>query len=72
LDEAWTVAIEALSWVELQRINEDSALNKTINQLDVKNNDIINEAKRLVFEVLKRKNSLDFLINKALAPEKLQ
>jgi len=71
LDEAWTVAIEALSWVELQRMNEDSALSRTINQLDVEDSDVINEAKRLVFNVLKRRNTLDYLINEALVPDQI-
>ena len=71
MDEAWTVVIEALSWVELQRINEDSALSRTINQLDVEDSDVINEAKRLVFNVLKRRNTLDYLINEALVHDQL-
>jgi 16S rRNA (cytosine967-C5)-methyltransferase len=71
LDEAWTVVVEALSWVELQRINEDSALSRTINQLDVDDSEVVDEAKRLVFNVLKRRNALDYLINEALAPDQL-
>jgi 16S rRNA (cytosine967-C5)-methyltransferase len=69
LDEAWTVAIEALSWVELKRINEDSALSRTIKQLDVEDSEVVKEAKRLVFNVLKRRNTLDYLINEALVPD---
>ena len=70
--EAWTVTIEALSWVELRRMNEDSALNKAINQLKVEDGDIVDEAKRLVFNVLKRRNTLDYLIDEALAPDELR
>jgi 16S rRNA (cytosine967-C5)-methyltransferase len=69
LDEAWTVVIEALSWVELKRINGDSALSRTIKQLDVKDSEVVKEAKRLVFNVLKRRNTLDYLINEALVPD---
>jgi 16S rRNA (cytosine967-C5)-methyltransferase len=71
LGETWTVVIEALSWVELQRINEDSALSRTIKQLDLEDREVVNEAKRLVFNVLKRRNTLDYIINEALAPDQL-
>jgi 16S rRNA (cytosine967-C5)-methyltransferase len=71
LDEAWTIAIEVLSWVELRRMNEGSALSRTINQLNVKDIYVISEAKRLVYEVLKRRNALDYLINKALDADQL-
>jgi hypothetical protein len=53
MNEAWTLAIEALSWVELRRVNEDSALSRAIIQFGVKDSEIVDEAKRLVFEVLK-------------------
>lgn len=71
MNEAWTVVIEALSWVELQRMNEDLALKKTINQLNVKDGESINEAKQLILNVLNRKNTLDYIINEALAPNQL-
>jgi hypothetical protein len=71
MNEAWTLAIEALSWVELWRVSEDSALRRAIIQLGVKESEIVDEAKRLVFEVLKRRNSLDYLINIVLAPNHL-
>ncbi len=50
-------------------MNEESALSRTINQLDVEDSDVVNEAKRLVFHVLKRRNTLDYLINKAIVPD---
>ncbi len=72
MGDAWNVAIEALSWVELRRMNEDSALSRTINQLKVKDRDAVDEAKRLVFDVLKRRNTLDYIIDQALAPDELR
>jgi 16S rRNA (cytosine967-C5)-methyltransferase len=69
LDEAWTIVIEALSWVELKRINEDSALSRAIKQLNVEDAEVVKEAKQLVFNVLKRRNTLDYLIIEALAPD---
>jgi len=38
LRDAWTVAIETLSWIEMRRLNERSALMKTVKQLGVKEN----------------------------------
>ncbi len=52
-------------------MNEDSALSRTINQLDVEDSDVVDEAKLLVFNVLKRRNTLDYLIDEALAPDEL-
>jgi 16S rRNA (cytosine967-C5)-methyltransferase len=71
LDRVWTVALEVLSWIELQRINENSALSKVRAQLNVKNSVVINEARLIVYAVLKRRNCLDYLINKALNPNQL-
>lgn len=72
MDDAWTVAIEALSWVELRRMNEDSALSRAINQLEAEDRDVVGEAWRLVFDVLKRRNTLDYIIDEALAPDDLR
>jgi hypothetical protein len=68
MNKAWTLAIEALSWVELRRVNEDSALSRAVIQLRINESEIVDEARRLVFEVLKRRNSLDYLINEVLDP----
>jgi 16S rRNA (cytosine967-C5)-methyltransferase len=71
LNKAWTIVIEALSWVELKRINEDSALVRTVKQLGINEGRIIDEAKSLIYEVLMRRNALDYLIERSLAPEQL-
>lgn len=71
MDEVWAAALEVLSWIELQRISEDSALSKVRAQLNVKNTGTINEAKQIVYAVLKRRNSLDYMINNALTPNHL-
>ena len=71
MNKAWTLAIEALSWVELQRINEDSALARTIKQLNIDDLEVIFKAKELIYEVLNRRNALDYLISKGLHPVQL-
>ena len=68
LREAWTVAIEALSWVELQEMNEDAALRKTLKQLRVKDRRVATDAGILLYNVMKRRNTIDYLINSALEP----
>ncbi len=71
LRDAWTLAIETLSWIELQRLGERLALTKTAKQLGIKNPKAIGLAHRLVSETLRRKNYIDFLLNSALAPRSL-
>lgn len=68
LKDAWTVAIEALSWVELQEMNEDAALRKTLKQLRVKDRRAAIDASILLYNVMKRRNTIDYLINSALKP----
>ncbi len=66
--DAWTVAIEALSWIELQEMNEDAALRKTLKQLRVKDRRAAIDAGILLYNVMKRRNTIDYLINSALEP----
>jgi 16S rRNA (cytosine967-C5)-methyltransferase len=68
LRDAWTVAIEALSWIELQEMNEDAALRKTLKQLRVKDRRAAIDAGILLYNVMKRRNTIDYLINSALEP----
>jgi 16S rRNA (cytosine967-C5)-methyltransferase len=71
LREAWTLAIETLSWIELQRLGEHLALNRATKQLKIKDRKAIGLAHRLVSETLRRKNYIDFLLNSVLAPRSL-
>jgi len=68
----WTIAIEALSWVELSRITEREAINKTTRQLKINVPVTTRKATRLVTETLRRKNYLDHLINHNLEPENIK
>ena len=71
LKEAWTLAIEALSWIELQNLSERLALSKTANQLNITDTSAKGLAHRLVYETIRRKNYLDSLINHALKPHSM-
>jgi len=71
LREAWTLAIEALSWIELQRLGERLALAKAARQLRIQDSKVVGLAHKLVFETLRRRNLLDFIIDRALAPHTL-
>jgi len=71
LRDAWTLAIETLSWIELQRLGERLALARAAKQLEIKDSKVIGLAHKLVSETLRRKNLIDFLLNSALAPRSL-
>ena len=62
MNESWTLAIEALSWVELKRLNEEAAYRKAVKQLGVSDREKGRDAYRLVREVTRRKNALDYLV----------
>ena len=68
---SWTLAIEALSWIELERLNEDAAIRKTVKQLRISDRAIVQAASKLVYETIRRKNSIDYLINSSLDPDKI-
>ncbi|MBX5328203.1 MAG: RsmB/NOP family class I SAM-dependent RNA methyltransferase [Candidatus Bathyarchaeota archaeon] len=69
LKEAWTLAIEALSWMEMRRLSERLALAKTVQQLGISDADAVRLAHMLVCETVRRRNFIDTFINKTLEPE---
>ena len=71
LRDAWTLAIETLSWIELKRLGERLALTKATKQLRIKNPKAIGLAHRLASETLRKKNYIDFILNSVLAPRSL-
>lgn len=70
--EAWTIAIETLSWMEIRRLNERSALARTTEQLNIKDPGAIRLAYGLVVETTRRKNLIDKLINDVVSPKSLK
>lgn len=68
---SWTIAIEALSWIELERLTEDFAIRKTVRQFQVRDRDVVQEAYSLVYEVMMRKNAIDYIVNFSIEPRSL-
>lgn len=71
LKDAWTIAIESLSWIELQKLSERLALAKTVKQLGVKNPNAIRYAYGLVVETVRRKNLIDEVVNTVMSPKEI-
>jgi len=69
LKDAWTVAIETLSWIEMQKLSERLALAKTVRQLGIRNPNAVRYAYGLVCETIRRKNLIDKFVNSVLKPE---
>jgi len=62
------LAIETLSWMEMQKLSERLALAKTIKQLAIKDSKAIRLAHKLVIETVRRRNFIDEFINNVLKP----
>lgn len=71
LKETWTLAIEALSWMEKEHISERLALARTAKQLEISNVDALRLAHGLVCETVRRRNVIDRFINEVLKPKAL-
>jgi 16S rRNA (cytosine967-C5)-methyltransferase len=69
LKDAWTVAIETLSWIEMQKLSERLALAKTVKQLGISDPNAVRYAYGLVCETLRRKNLIDKFVNSVLEPK---
>jgi len=63
------LAIEALSWMEKERISERLALARTAKQLEISNVDALRLAHGLVCETVRRQNMIDRFINEILKPK---
>src|SRR3990170_2796922 len=71
LRDAWKLAIETLSWVELRRLGERLALAKAAEQLEITDPGVLGLAHKLVFETLRRLNAIDSILNIVLVPSSL-
>jgi 16S rRNA (cytosine967-C5)-methyltransferase len=71
LKEAWTLAIETSSWIELQKLSERLALARTVKQLGISNPNAVRLAYGLVVESIRRKNLIDKFVNNVVAPKKI-
>jgi 16S rRNA (cytosine967-C5)-methyltransferase len=71
LKDAWTIAIETLSWMEMQKLSERLALARTIKQLSASDPNAIRYAYGLVVETTRRRNLIDKFVNTVAAPKKI-
>jgi 16S rRNA (cytosine967-C5)-methyltransferase len=71
LREAWTIAIETLSWMQMRRLSEPSALARTVEQLRMRDPDAVRLARLLVYETVRRQNFIDAFVNNAINPAEL-
>jgi 16S rRNA (cytosine967-C5)-methyltransferase len=69
LKDAWTLAIETLSWIEMQKLSERLALARTVRQLNISNTSAVRYAYGLVCETVRRKNLIDKFVNNVLQPK---
>jgi 16S rRNA (cytosine967-C5)-methyltransferase len=67
--EAWTIAIETLSWMQMQKLSERLALARTVRQLEIRDSVAVRFAHRLVCETVRRQNLIDRFINVVLKPK---
>lgn len=68
LKEAWKVAIETLSWIEMQKLSERLALARTVKQLGISDPNAVRYAYRLAVETIRHKNLIDKFVNVVLQP----
>ena len=66
LKDAWTIAIETLSWIELQKLSERLALARTVKQLGIRDSNAVRYAYGMVVETERRKNLIDKFVNSVL------
>jgi len=60
------LAIETLSWMEMQKLSERLALARTTKQLNIGDSNAVRLAHRLVVETVRRRNFIDKFINDVL------
>lgn len=71
LKDAWTLAIEMSSWIELTKLSEHMAFTKTVKQLRMTDSNSLRLGYRLAVETLRRKNLIDKFINSQLKDKTL-
>jgi 16S rRNA (cytosine967-C5)-methyltransferase len=71
LKDAWSLAIETLSWIELQKLSERMALARTVKQLGIRDPDALRLGYGLVVETVRRRNLIDKFINSQLKQKPL-
>jgi 16S rRNA (cytosine967-C5)-methyltransferase len=65
------LAIETLSWMEMQKLSARLALAKTVKQLAIRDSNAIRFAHSLVCETVRRRNIIDRFINEEMKPNSI-
>ena len=71
LKEAWTIAIETLSWMDMRKLSEPLALSKTVKQLGIADRDAVRLVRVLVSETVRRQNFIEAFVNNIMKPLRL-
>ncbi|WGM89599.1 MAG: RsmB/NOP family class I SAM-dependent RNA methyltransferase [Candidatus Bathyarchaeum tardum] len=71
LRDAWALAIETLSCIELKRLGERLALTNATKKLKIKDPRAIGLAHRLITETLRKKNYIDHILDIVLVPRSI-
>jgi len=71
LNDSITIAVEALSWMELEGLSERQAFNRSYRQLKLRNEKAMRFGFSLMTETMRRLNVIDYIANWAVSPKNL-
>lgn len=72
LKDAVALAIESLSWMEIENLGERSSLIRTSKQLGIRDTDSLKMAQAMIIETTRRLNVIDKAANIILSPRSLE
>jgi len=72
LKDAVALAIESLSWMEIDNLSERSSLMRTSKQLGIRDTDSLKMAHAMIIETTRRLNVIDKVANTILSPQSLE
>jgi len=72
LKDAVALAIESLSWMEIEYLSERSSLIRTSKQLGIRDTDSLKMAQAMIIETTRRLNAIDKVANIILSPRPLE
>ena len=72
LKDAVALAIESLSWMEIDNLSERSSLIRTSKQLGIRDTDSLKMAHAMIIETTRRLNMIDKVANTILSPRSLE
>ncbi|WP_455369371.1 hypothetical protein, partial [[Eubacterium] cellulosolvens] len=71
LNDSITIAVEALSWMELEGLSERQAFNRSYKQLKLRNEKALRFGFSLITETIRRLNVIDYIAKWAVSPKDL-